>query len=144
MLRQPIVCVLGHVDHGKCVEENTLVWLADGRLRPARELFEEYEPKGARIEMEDGFAVELRERPKLLSFDGERMISAEATHVWKKKAKELVEVRLTNGDCVKTTPEHPFLVFSDFNLKYARADELKKGDVVAGPSSIALDCGFDW
>ena len=138
MLRQPIVCVLGHVDHGKCVEENTRVWLADGRLQTARSLYEEFESKGVKSKIADGSVVELRNGPKLLSFNGKKTISRQATHAWKRKAKHLIKIKLSNGDLVKVTPEHPFLCFNDFNLNYKRADELVAGEVILGPSKISL------
>ncbi|MFA4946615.1 MAG: translation initiation factor IF-2 [Candidatus Micrarchaeia archaeon] len=138
MLRQPIVCVLGHVDHGKCVEEKTRVWLADGRLLTARALYEEFESKGVKTATGDGSVVELVKGPSLLSFDCGKTVSKRATHVWKRKAKRLVSVKLSNGDSIKVTPEHPFLCFDDFSVNYKRAGELTVGDIILGPSRLSL------
>ena len=96
MLRQPIVVVMGHVDHGKCVDGKTRVWLADGSLKTARELYEKFENRGKKTQIDDGFVVELNERPKLLSFNGQQMIRTEATHVWKRRAKSLIKVKLSH------------------------------------------------
>lgn len=144
MLRQPIVTVLGHVDHGKCVDEKTRIWLADGRLKTARELYEQYEKQGTKSEIEDGIAIELSNGPELLSFDGEKIIQTKSTHVWKRTNEKLIKIKLSNGDYLKTTPEHPFLTFQDFNLLWKRADQLTTNDVVLGPTNLDLNKNFDW
>ncbi len=145
LLRQPIVVVLGHVDHGKCVDGETLVWLADGSLHKAKELYDEFEPRGKKLEIDDGIAIELgRNGPELLSFNGEKMVPVRASHVWKRHAKKLVKIRLSNGDYVKTTQEHPFLVFDDLSIRYKRADELANGDIVLGPERLPIKYAFNW
>lgn len=144
MLRQPIVTTLGHVDHGKCVHAKTKVWLANGMLREAESLFNEFEKIGKTTPIDDGIAVELKQGPNLVCFDGEKMISKSASHVWKRRASKLVKVRLSNGDEIKVTPEHPFLVFDDLNLAYKRADSLAPGNVVMGPKGFSIEEGYDW
>ncbi len=138
-LRQPIVCVLGHVDHGKCVHGSTKIMLADGSVSTAKAIFEKYSKSGTVHEAGDGIAVEVSNGPKLFSFDGKSAVHATASHVWKRKAPGLIDVRLSNGDSLKVTPEHPFLVFSDFELAYKRADALSAGDRVMGPEKLSVE-----
>ena len=40
-IRQPIITVAGHVDHGKCVAGDTIIPLVDGTMKKAQELYDE-------------------------------------------------------------------------------------------------------
>lgn len=144
MLRQPIVCILGHVDHGKCVDKDTPIRLSDGRILTAREAYEKFGKEGTKKVIDDGFVVELKNEIPLLSFNGERMVPSKASHAWKRKAERLIEVKLATGDVLRTTPEHPFLVAQELGLTYKRADALRAGDVVAGPSGFEKGKLVSW
>jgi len=132
-LRSPIVAVLGHVDHGKCVSGDTLIPNPEKGLVEARRLYELYKGEGRRHKIEQGEVIELENGPKLYSLNPDgRIIIAQASHIWRLKApNNLVEVKLSSGDSIKTTPEHPYLVLSeDLKIEARRADKLKPGDYV--------------
>jgi len=143
-IRSPIICLLAHVDHGKCVAPDTNIILSDGSISTAQEIFEKYSPKGKEIILEDGICVELDEQPALFSFDGQHMVSVGASHLWKRKASSLIKVKLSNGDEISTTREHPFLVFDDFKIGFKRADQLETTDAILGPSSYQIKENQSW
>lgn len=143
-IRSPIICLLAHVDHGKCVAPDTRITLTDGSVRTAREIFEAYSSKGTNISLDDGFCVELGEQPSFFSFDGEKMTPMAVSHAWKRQAKKLIRITLANGDEISTTPEHPFLVFNDFQARFRRADQLELSDVILGPSKFPVKDTASW
>lgn len=137
-LREPIVVVLGHVDHGKCVAGNTEIPLADGRILTARQLYQLYKGLGTLKKIREGYVVELREGPLVFSFDGEKIVKKKITHLWKLKSPSyLVKVKLEHGDEIVTTPEHPFFILTP-SLKIAqkKASCLKPGDYVVIPKFL--------
>lgn len=136
-IRQPIVTVCGHVDHGKCVSEDTLIPLVDGTLKTARELFEEnFNEREVEI-IHDGFFQNISKKNiELFSFDNKKIIVKSISHIWKRKAKKLIEIKTSSGDIIKTTPEHPFFTFNLNNLREIRADALIEGQYIAIPKKI--------
>ncbi|NJE48548.1 intein-containing translation initiation factor aIF-2 [Thermococcus sp. 9N3] len=129
-IRQPIIAVLGHVDHGKCLlPSETVVVPGLGRVT-LEELFR----MGKRVVERDG-EKEIRELSlPITSAGGDARVSLRTgTHVWRIRHRgKMVRVRLKNWHSVSVTPEHPFLT----TMGWKRADQLRPGDYVAVPRFI--------
>lgn len=61
-IRQPIVTVCGHVDHGKCVSGDTIIPLSDGTLITAKELFENNFEKKKSKKIDDGILQDISKK----------------------------------------------------------------------------------
>lgn len=144
MIRQPIVAVMGHVDHGKCVSPATLVHLSDGTFMTAKELYEAYFDAERAMKIDDGTAVELKQGPEIFSFDGERIVRKRISHTWKRRApKKMVGIALASGDEVTVTPEHPFYVANETFRGWKPASEISETDFVLVPAKIPQHCEVD-
>jgi len=135
-LRQPIVVVLGHVDHGKCLHPDEYVFLGDGRFVQIRNLFNEKYG----IE-KDGSYERIKRRIPVYSCTKDLNIEIRETeHVWRVKYDGFIyEITLADGSSVKVTPEHPFLTFEGWK----RADEIRVGDYVAVPVKVSFKSSFE-
>jgi len=136
-IRQPIVTVCGHVDHGKCIAGDTIIPLVDGTLITAKELFESnYDKSKARKIKRDIIQDISKKKIRLSSFQNNKIIKKEISHIWKRQANILIEIKTTAGDIIKTTPEHPYFIFSENGPKEKQAIELKEGEYIAIPKKI--------
>ena len=129
-LRTPIVAVLGHVDHGKCLApEESIIHpeLGDVNLR---DLFNSAD---SIVHRENGCEVRaLSLDVQGLSGDAKNYL-LKAQFVWRVKHEgKMLRVKLKNWHSITVTPEHPFLT----NIGWKMACELKVGDFVAIPKKI--------
>ncbi|MDJ0272914.1 MAG: translation initiation factor IF-2 [Candidatus Caldarchaeum sp.] len=128
--REPIVVVLGHVDHGKCVAPWTLIHEAGEGYVSAEKIFRKYSWRGEVYPVSDGVAVEPAKKPRLATLTGNN--EAEAVLLWRRQApKTVTRIHFSNGETVETTPEHPYAKALTNSLYiFTRADSLKPGDRV--------------
>ncbi len=143
--RAPIVCVLGHVDHGKCVSPDTLISIADGRIIKAEQLYKELLNFGNEEKTDGGKIVRTKKGISVFGFDGKRVKISPVIAGWKLKSPNILyEVELNSGDKVVTTAEHPFFVFSpDGKVKQVRADKLEKNYFVIVPKNLKFSSDLD-
>lgn len=129
-IRQPIIAVLGHVDHGKCLLPEEKVILQDYGPITLRELFD----SAGETVVVDG-EKEIRKLGAKLTIVGEdgRLRVLESPYVWKvRHSGKMLRIHLKNWHSVSVTPEHPFLTTKG----WIRADQLKPGDYVAVPRIV--------
>jgi translation initiation factor 5B len=136
-IRQPIVTVAGHVDHGKCVSGDTIIPLIDGTLIRAKDLFDKYYNKNE-AKKDEGDIIQKVNDVTLFSNCGAVILPTKVSHIWKRKKQKLIEIKTSHGDTLKTTPEHPYFTFSLDNKVKTRAENLKEGDYIAIPKQIKL------
>lgn len=131
--------IAAHIDHGKCVSGDTKIALSDG-THTAKALFERLSAKGKPVQCCDDEVYDVSDSDVVVnsidSTTGKHVIS-KITHVWRlRKTEPLVNVKLKNGLCVKTTPEHRFLVFDGSSIQEKRADYLSMKDVLVCPLNL--------
>jgi translation initiation factor 5B len=134
-IRQPIVTVCGHVDHGKCVSGDTIIPLSDGTLISAKELFEKnYDKSLAKKQGKD--IIQKTDKITLFNKINSKIFPTKISHIWKREKEELIEIKTSHGDILKTTPEHPYFKFSLEKDLETKAEDLIEGDFIAVPSRI--------
>lgn len=110
LTRPHVMLVCGKRGSGKCVEENTLVHVDDGRLVPIKELEEhDYNVSGLDRSL--------------------KCSRLERTDFFKRRVSRLVHVRTRSGREIKLTPEHPLLTIKGWK----EVSELGIGSRIATP-----------
>ena len=84
---------------------------------------------------------------EVLTFDEGEFEYVEPSHVFGKRADDLVSVRTRDGSDLTVTPEHRLLVIDHDGLQWRRAGELDGGERIARPLDAPLPEGegsLDW
>src|SRR3989344_4563224 len=122
------IMTVGLFGSGKCVHPESEILLSTGEMISAEKLYQRYDSI-EKEQLEDGEIIDITPRelfipsfnPKTLKIENKK-----ATHLWRLKGKDLLEIFLDNGNdfSVKVTPEHPFFALRKGELKQIKADEL--------------------
>ena len=129
-LRQPIVVVLGHIDHGKCLHPDEYVFLGNGKFVKICKLFE---AEKELIEVDGDYEKQRRSIPVYTCQDNLRINVKTTSYVWRIKYDGLLyEIKLADGSTIRVTPEHPFLTINGWK----RAENLSLNDYIAVPRKI--------
>jgi len=133
---QAITELFGEFGSGKCFAKGTRVlYTNDDVLHVERieEMYERYASMYGEVEFDDGFAVPL-ENVCVYTFDG-TVRKTRAKYLYREFVPKLVELKLSNGEILRVTPNHPVLVFRN-GLKWIKAEEVGIGDLVVGVREI--------
>jgi intein/homing endonuclease len=104
---------------GKCMHYDSRVLLADGSLAQIGNLYNNI-PKELYVLSLDEKNLKIKKK--------------KVSKIYKiYHNKPLLEIKTGLGNSIKVTPEHPFLVKRNSNLKWIRADNLKKRDFIIVP-----------
>lgn len=137
--RPPVVVVMGHVDHGKCVSGSTLIPIVGKGTLTAKEIFDLYADSSKSEIVQDGERF-VAKPVNFYSFNGEDIVIKSVSHIWKLASpKELLQVTLYSGDKVTVTSEHPFYIFTNTgSIIQKRADQLELEDFVIVPKNLPV------
>ncbi len=124
---------------GKCVDPDTPILLADGRLRRIRELVGN-DSKSRVVESDANETIYQYKDPlRLVSLSNPEFNEAEAPLGYKGHTQELVSVKTRSGRMVKVTPVHQLhQLRQDGTVVETPAGEIKAGDFLVAPRKISL------
>jgi uncharacterized protein len=111
--RSHVMIICGKRGGGKCVTEDTLISLEDGREIPIKDL-----------EKENKKIISLNENLKIET--------AKKENFFKRKVNKILEIKLRSGKEIKLTPEHPLLTVEGWK----EAKELKVKTRIATPRKL--------
>jgi KaiC/GvpD/RAD55 family RecA-like ATPase/intein/homing endonuclease len=131
-----VVLVTGKTGTGKCISYDTPVLLANGEIRTAKEIFDNYDIPEERDEV----YIPARNL-KLISLNLStlKLEPKNVSYLYRQKIDEnLIEIETASGRKLKTTKNHKFLLIKDGELIFCKASELHEGDYVAVPRLIKI------
>ncbi|NMJ76506.1 helix-turn-helix domain-containing protein [Nanohaloarchaea archaeon] len=131
------VIVSGGTGAGKCLTPESKLTKPDGTRESIQDLVERN--MDDRTEIEDGWRASSSE--PVLSMTGNHHIQAQdAETCWKREAPEqMYRIRTESGREIETTPEHPFFVNTQGEVRKLRADEIEEGTHIPSPKKIDID-----
>jgi V/A-type H+-transporting ATPase subunit A len=125
---------------GKCVTGETPVLLADGDTIQIKELYERSceQDNMLLVDSEEESLIQLTQPLTVLSLDGNRYSPARATHLYRGRAKTIVEITTRTGRRIRVTPVHKLFQFNGETIRETEAQNLKVGDYIAVPRKLRV------
>jgi len=122
------IATSAHIHHGKCISGDSRIILSNGRIKTAREIFEETAKEGKIYQdTEEHTIYTPKERLEVFSFNEGNIEKKPVQYVWRLKGGNTIKIKLRNGFNIETTPEHKYLI-SRNGLEYVEAKDIKLGD----------------
>ena len=119
---------------GKCVEGTTPVYLADGRIVPIQELYEQ--ALGDSPDEGPEQFIFLRQPLRIWTYDGEAIREGSASAIYRGGTRCLTEIGLRSGRHVRLTPVHRLYRVREGAIEEVPAAELKPGDSLLVPQEV--------
>ena len=141
------IAIAAHIDHGKCITENSRLLLEDGRILTARELFNLAQEKGVKFEeKEEHMIYDIRNLnlkvPSLNKETGKIEIKP-IELAWKLKGGNLIKLKLRNGFDIATTPEHKFIVYDNLDFIEKEAKNIKLGERIVCSRKLDINSNLN-
>ena len=126
---------------GKCVPPHTPILLATGEVVSIEEFYRKYKDHGVLVESGEEEVVDVSSLGiRVLTFDGEKLVEAPISHLYKGRSKYMVRVRTKSGRLIEVTPPHKLLKLDrDGRILEIPAAELKPGDQLVVPRHIPVE-----
>src|SRR5438132_468319 len=132
--------VPGPFGSGKCLDGETPVLLADGRIRRIRELVRDEGNSRAFDDNGDETLYSYSNPPRVVSLSNPEFTNAEASLGYKASTNELLEVQTRSGRSVRDTPAHKLQQLRwDGTIEETPANHLQPGAYLLTPRKIALN-----
>ncbi|TMI08299.1 V-type ATP synthase subunit A [Candidatus Bathyarchaeota archaeon] len=131
--------VPGPFGSGKCMDGETPVLLADGRIRRIRELVRDNGNSQAFDDNGDETLYSYSNPPRVVSLSNPEFTKAEASMGYKGSTNELLEIQTRSGRRVRVTPVHKLQQLRrDGTIEETSAKLLRPGAYLLTPRKIAL------
>ncbi|MBS3159610.1 elongation factor EF-2 [Candidatus Woesearchaeota archaeon] len=127
------ICTSAHIHHGKCISGDSRIFLANGFIATAKDIFENILKNGNSIAETEAFIIYTpKNKVKIISLNSntKNFEKKEIQHAWRLKGGKTITISLENGLIMTTTPEHKYFIYNkDFQKVEAR--NLKIGDQIS-------------
>ena len=126
-----VAAIPGPFGAGKCITGETKIFV-NGELRPIENVFETADGEAAVHGNET--IIQLAKPLKIQTFNGERIVEALATHIYKGKTSRIVKINTRSGKEVRLTPVHKlFRLDEGLTIGEIEAQNLSEGDFIISP-----------
>jgi V/A-type H+/Na+-transporting ATPase subunit A len=137
VLKGGTACIPGPFGSGKCVTGNTPVLLANGTVKPIKEIYRDAERCGEKEVKDREEFIRLKSPIKVNSFYDGRIVEGAATVVYKGYTDKIVRIYTDAGRIMEVTPAHKLFRFTEsMEIEEVHAIDLRKGEYLAAPRTI--------
>ncbi|MBI2647382.1 V-type ATP synthase subunit A, partial [Candidatus Woesearchaeota archaeon] len=140
-----VAAIPGPFGAGKCVSGDTLIFVND-ELIEIKKLYETCAVnKTNKIIKPNEYEtlIELTYPLNIYTFNKNKIEESVATHVYKGKTSQLVEIKTSSGRKVKVTPIHKlFKIDENLNIVETEAKNLNEGDFIIAPREIGVEAEY--
>ncbi len=137
------VCTSAHIHHGKCVAPDTRLFLTDGTVITAEQLYQQAAAQGikARDDAQETVYDLSKANIEVFSLNKEtgKIEKKAVSHAWKLQGSSAINVKLRTGAQITTTPEHRYITLEEMQFVEKEAQELKLGDRIVCARKIDID-----
>lgn len=125
--------IVAHIDHGKCVSPEAEVSLANGEAIEARKLYKKIKQNGEKDPEHQGYIPAKEIKASSLDKKSGEVVGSEIIYATKREARELIQIKTSDGNKLKTTPEHKFLTLTKEGvMEFKEARELNEDETIIG------------
>ena len=135
------VATSAHIHHGKCISGNSRIMFSDGKIKLAKDIFEDVSKDGKIYEEDEEHTVFIpKEKIEIFSLNkiNGNIERKPIQYVWRLKGGNTIKTTLRNGFEITTTPEHKYIVYRD-GFADVEAKDIKIGDRVVCARKIKVD-----
>ncbi|MBU3913237.1 MAG: elongation factor EF-2 [Nanoarchaeota archaeon] len=139
------IATSAHIHHGKCISGESRILMAEGGIRTAREIFEDVSENGNLVqENEEHTVFSPGKKVEIFSLnkDTGRIEKKEVQHAWRLVGGKTIKIKLRNGFCIETTPEHKYLISKDGEFAEIEAKGIKLGDRIVCPRKLEINASL--
>ncbi|MBS3116269.1 elongation factor EF-2 [Candidatus Woesearchaeota archaeon] len=137
------ICTSAHIHHGKCVAPNTRLFLTDGTVITAEQLYQQATTLGTLVRDDAQETVYDLSHTNIgvfsLNKETGKLEKKVISHAWKLSGGGAINVKLRTGAQITTTPEHRYITLEDMQFAEKEAQELKLGDRIVCARKIDID-----
>ncbi len=132
-------CIPGPFGSGKCVADDTPIFMGDGRILTMEELYRKCLKKGKA--KTDGLETIIKINPSLslFSLNANKIEGSNSSIFYKGKTDSIIRIKTRSGRLVEVTPFHKiFKINKKGEIVQAKAENLQVGDFIAAVRKIEV------
>jgi len=139
------IATSAHIHHGKCISGDSRLILKNGKIKTAKELYEEIADNGKIFQENEEhtiFSPNKKIEVFSLNKDTGNLEKKEIQYAWRLIGGKTIKIKLRNGFQIQTTPEHKYIVYRD-GFKDIESKDLKLGDRIVCARKLDIDSNIN-